>query len=633
MDATSIQPGDGPVATVIVCTRNPGIRIRHTVRSILASTEARLELCLVDQSDTDQVTEVLGEAMHDPRLRYLPCAARGLSAGRNLGAAEASAAILAFTDDDCVVTPTWLAEIIAPFADDDRLAVVFGTVRPAPYDPALGFLPNYSRDAPFLARSIFDKHHVEGIGASMAVRRRAWSALHGFDPALGAGGPLYSAEEVDLVMRALLAGYHAYETPGAAVIHSGFRSWPQAPVVLRRYLHGIGATLAKHARLGYWQVGAVAARLALRWTFGKPVVDMGTESHRRARLFGFLSGVRAGLAMPLDRATGLFAPPASTAHTAGQADASSAPDVRLDAVIEDRSPGVLRTAPDASTDERVAIVVPSWNARPFLERALRALVAHTTYPYQLVIVDNGSTDGSLAYIRQFVHDHPHVDAVVIENPENRFFSTACNQGFNAASPRVKYLALYCNDVEALSDTWLQDLVAAVQPEGTIAAGQARIKPITDRYRGVFASYDPVYPDASTAPRMRSLLQRGGAMHLEGHCFLVKRALVARTGLYLHTGPFTQYHSDWEWYLRFAAMGYDIVNVDLRVHHWHSISELLAEHPAEYEDLVAQLDDPARLARYLEHGRPMYQGESGYRARHPGWGTRLAARARRRFGWG
>lgn len=624
---------DATVVTVIVCTRNPGVKIRDTVTSILASTERRLSLCLIDQSDDDQVRRALDGVLDDPRVRYLTCADRGLSIGRNLGAEAATTEWLAFTDDDCVVTPTWLAGMVAPFTLDPRIAVVFGTVKPAPYDPALGFLPNYSRTTPLLARSIFDKHRVEGIGASMAIRRSAWVALHGFDEALGAGAPLHSAEETDFVMRALLSGYFAYETPDAAVIHSGFRTWAQAPQVLGQYLHGIGATLAKLARNGHWQVGVVAARLAVRWTVSRPVVDMGTASHRRARLFGFLAGVRAGLTMPRDSVTGHFQPPPRVANV--RPSSGAAPDhsrVTLDAVIEHRSPGVLLHSARSSTADRVSIVVPNWNAQPFLARALDALVARTTYPYELIIVDNGSTDGSKDYIRDFQARHQHLDFTFIDNAENLYFSTACNQGFTAASPETKYLALYCNDVEARSDTWLQDMVEAIQPSDVIAAGQATLKPVTDRYRGVFFSYDPQYADADVARRMADLIrQPGDVMHLEGHCFLLKRALVERTGLYLHTGPFTQYHSDWEWYLRFAAMGYRIAPVDLRVHHWHSISELLAFYPERYDELLAQLGDETTRERYLQHGRPMYEEESGFRSRFPTVRAQWFERIRRRLG--
>jgi GT2 family glycosyltransferase len=635
-----------PRVSVIVSTRNPGERIALTVRSILETRGPDFCLHLVDQSDDDRVSGLLGPLLADPRLRYARCARAGLSVGRNAGAAAAASECLAFTDDDCVVTPGWLAEITAPFALDPRIGIVFGTVRPAPYDPAHGFLPAYARREALLARSIFDKHRVEGMGASMAVRRSVWEALHGFDEQLGAGAPMRSAEETDFVMRALLAGFFAYETPQAAVIHSGFRCWPDAPSVVHGYLHGIGAALAKNLKLGHWTVLAVAIRLAVRWAFSRPVVNLGLRAHRRARLAGFLGGVRRGLATPVDRATGHFRrPPDDPAErtpepgAAGRAVPTTAerraavppPDAVFDGVIADRSPARLDGGSGPGLSDRVSIVMPSWNALPFLQRALASLVANTTYPYELIVVDNGSTDGSAEYIRRFLRDHPEANGTLIEHRENLYFSTACNVGFRSASPDTKYLALYCNDVEAVSAAWLQDLVDAILPNDTIAAGHVGIEPITDRQRGVFSSYDPVYPDPEVKRRLVDLMDRPGAAypHLYGYCFLLKRALLRHTGLYLHTGPFRQYHSDWELCLRFAVMGYRLAPVRIGVHHWHSISELQEFYPDLYRDLLRRLEDPATRERYLKTGRPFYEAESGFRSRYPTPAARALERLRRR----
>jgi hypothetical protein len=76
------------------------------------------------------------------------------------------------------------------------------------------------------------------------------------------------------------------------------------------------------------------------------------------------------------------------------------------------------------------------------------------------------------------------------------------------------------------------------------------------------------------------------------------------------------------------MGYRIAPVDLQVHHWHSISELLAFHPDLYRDLLARLDDPATRERYLAEGRPMYEAESGFLSRFPTARARWAERVRR-----
>jgi GT2 family glycosyltransferase len=630
----------------VVSTRNPDARIVSTVRSILASSgHDHYGLCLVDQSDDDRVPAMLGPLARDARLQYLRCPGVGLARGRNYGAQWTTSPFVAFTDDDCVATPGWLEGITKPLEEDDRIGVVFGAVKPAPHDPALGFLPCYTPPERFVARSIGDKPRLNGIGACMAVRHSTWKALHGFDELFGAGAPLRSAEETDFVIRALLAGHFVCEIPEAAVIHSGFRTWAEGSRLVFDYLYGTGATFAKNIKCGHVGLGTVLGQLAGRWAAGSPGLQLGGRPHRAAKLEGFLAGLKTGLRIPVDRATGHFVQDRERdlrERTGGMGDLTVdtrppgptlavAPAV-FDPLLEDRSPARLDPDVSPADRERVSIVMPNWNALPFLKRALASLVEHTTFPYELIVVDNGSTDGSKEYIRRFLDEHPSIDATFIDFPENRFFSTACNAGFRAASPKNKYLALYCNDVEATGPTWLQELVEAVQPEKTIAAGHAGVEAITDRQRGVFFSYDPVYPKPAVREGLAGLLRRPDAtyLHLYGYCFLLKRGLLQDTGLYLYTGPFTQYHSDWEWYLRWAVMGYRIAPVALKVHHWHSISELMAFYPDLYQDLLERIADPATRERYIRAGRPFYEAESGFRSRYPTRVARAVERLRRRF---
>jgi GT2 family glycosyltransferase len=312
-----------PRVAVVVSTRGRGGSIVDTVRSILAGVPSDVELYVVDQNDDRDATRRLAGAA-DPRLRCLR-SPRGLSIGRNAAAAATTADILAFTDDDCTVTPSWLTELIAPFGDP-AVGVVFGSVLAAPHDRAAGFIPSYQRREPFVARTVFDKHRVEGIGASMAVRRSVWAELGGFDALLGAGAPFRSAEETDFTIRTLLAGHAVAETPGAAVIHHGFRSWAEGRDAIHGYLHGIGATLAKQVKCGRWTVLAVAGQLATRWMVARPVVDLGVRSFRWTRLGGFVGGVVRGLATPVDHARGHFR--AVDDHRPRRADAVPGPTPR-----------------------------------------------------------------------------------------------------------------------------------------------------------------------------------------------------------------------------------------------------------------------------------------------------------------
>jgi hypothetical protein len=123
---------------------------------------------------------------------------------------------------------------------------------------------------------------------------------------LGAGASLKSADETDMIIRCLLAGYYVCETPEIAVTHNGFRTWSESDSVVHGYLFGIGATIAKHLKCGHLSIAHVGSALAGRWLFAQPVVDYGFKPSRRVRMLGFLRGFRAGMSMPVNRRTSQF---------------------------------------------------------------------------------------------------------------------------------------------------------------------------------------------------------------------------------------------------------------------------------------------------------------------------------------
>ena len=69
---------------------------------------------VVDDGSTDDTAEVVGRY---PGVRLLSQANAGPAAARNLGAAEAKAPIILFTDDDCAPMPGWLDAMLGPFKD------------------------------------------------------------------------------------------------------------------------------------------------------------------------------------------------------------------------------------------------------------------------------------------------------------------------------------------------------------------------------------------------------------------------------------------------------------------------------------------------------------------------------------
>lgn len=295
-----------PRLAVVVPTRHRGASIVCTLETILANDHPSFEVRVVDQS-ADSATEVaVRPLLGDARLHYQRMAQQGVCRARNAGISVSSAELIVTTDDDCEVPRDWLQQMDQAFAMDARIGIVFGDVKAAPHDPRAGYIIGYARDAPFLATRLRDKGRVEGISGNMGIRRSTWVALGGFDESLGAGAPLRSAGETDLVLRALLAGHFVYETPAFAVLHKGLRPWQDGLPQVERYLFGIGAMFAKHVRLGHAGVLVLMAQLAGRWAFARPEVEFGFHPPRALRLRAFLRGLYAGLRTPVDRRTGHF---------------------------------------------------------------------------------------------------------------------------------------------------------------------------------------------------------------------------------------------------------------------------------------------------------------------------------------
>jgi GT2 family glycosyltransferase/glycosyltransferase involved in cell wall biosynthesis len=173
----------------------------------------------------------------------------------------------------------------------------------------------------------------------------------------------------------------------------------------------------------------------------------------------------------------------------------------------------------------LAVVVPNYNGAAHLEACFASLEA-LDYPserLELVLVDNGSTDDSLALVRR---RFPRVR--VLRNRTNLGFAAACNQG--VAATRAPYVALLNNDAR-VDRLWAQALVAPMLERPAIAAVGAKILDWTgeriDFAGGLLNFYGhafqrlygaPASADTATTERP-TLFACGGAMAVRRDAFL------------------------------------------------------------------------------------------------------------------
>lgn len=292
-----------PAIGVVVCTRNRGALVVATVESLLANTHPNFEVIVVDQSTNDLTREAVSGFLHDQRLRYVRSPTVGQGRSRNIGLKMARAPIVAYTDDDCLVPPNWLETFDKVFREHPRVAVAYSNVLAAEYDRERGFVPEYFRTSDRLTRSLRRSPFTVGIGASMAVRRQAVLAFGGFDPALGPGAIFPSADDRDIAARALIKGWHVYETTEAAVLHDGFRTWDEGKALTERDWFALGAAWAKVLKSGHGQILSFFVHDAFLAGFLRPLKSV--FRLKRPRLircqYYFWRGFLKALQTPVDR--------------------------------------------------------------------------------------------------------------------------------------------------------------------------------------------------------------------------------------------------------------------------------------------------------------------------------------------
>jgi glycosyltransferase involved in cell wall biosynthesis len=78
-----------------------------------------------------------------------------------------------------------------------------------------------------------------------------------------------------------------------------------------------------------------------------------------------------------------------------------------------------------------SIIVPCWTQLPFTRQCIAALKSHTRPLWELIVIDNGSTDHTDIYLAG-VSDGAAVPVTAISNTKNLGFPAAINQGLKAA---------------------------------------------------------------------------------------------------------------------------------------------------------------------------------------------------------
>ncbi|MDO8688394.1 MAG: glycosyltransferase family 2 protein [Dehalococcoidia bacterium] len=211
---------------------------------------------------------------------------------------------------------------------------------------------------------------------------------------------------------------------------------------------------------------------------------------------------------------------------------------------------------------RVSVIIPNWNGESLLPTCLDALRRQKYQDFEVVVMDNASTDGSRRLLRE---DHPEVRVVGLS--QNLFFARACNAGIRLTETEL--VALLNNDTEA-EPSWLEELVRALDSDSQYGFATSKLL-LFDR-RDTIQSAGDSY-GSNGVPGNRGVWEKDDGRYDErcevfgacGGASLFRRSMLEEIGLF--DEEFRGYCEDVDLSFRAQLAGYRCVFApEARVYH-------------------------------------------------------------------
>ncbi len=122
----------------------------------------------------------------------------------------------------------------------------------------------------------------------------------------------------------------------------------------------------------------------------------------------------------------------------------------------------------------VSVIIPNFNGIAFLDTVLNSLEGQSMNDFEVILVDNGSTDGSCSFTAA---NYPWVH--ILELPDNFGFCRAVNEGIRAS--KAPYVLLLNNDTE-VTENFVEEMLAAIKRHRNAFSCGAKMVQYHDRDR-------------------------------------------------------------------------------------------------------------------------------------------------------
>jgi glycosyltransferase involved in cell wall biosynthesis len=529
--------------SVIIPCYNAAAYLAQTIGSVLAQSRPADETIVVDDGSFDE-SLAIARAFGD-RVRVVSGRVGGAPAARNRGASLATGDALMFLDADDVLGPAVL----------ERLAVALAT-RPG----AIAVCPWYRlehvggrwvrkprscaakrKDQDYLGAWMNGWYHPP---CSVLWSRAAYEKTGGWDATVRVNN------DGDIMMRALVTGVPIVEAGGAAAYYrrlpadvptvSGARLTEEGLGSRIEVMDRIARMLEERRQLRTYRgaLGDAFERIGEDCRDRAPALydrcqDLARRysgparvrnARRRRRAVGRrLAAARAGLRLRI-------ASLARRRRDEGARGARGAlEEIRFGVSEAERALGHARPA--------VSVIIPTYNRAPLLPRALDSVLAQTYADFEVLVVDDGSSDATAEVLARYSDDRVRV----LRHPVNRGVGAARNFGLREA--RGDFIAFLDSD-----DEWLPD---------KLALQLARFRALGEDVGLVYSGMESVSGDGTRSARepafagdvYREMLRRN-VIEGGGSNAVIRREVVSRVGFFDEDIPAIE---DYEYWLRIARL--------------------------------------------------------------------------------
>jgi len=255
---------------------------------------------------------------------------------------------------------------------------------------------------------------------------------------------------------------------------------------------------------------------------------------------------------------------------------------------------MTQTAPE------ISVIIPHFNGEAILRDCLVSLYRSTRVTMEVILVDNGSTDTSIAMVR---HEFPQVR--ILSLAQNIGFAGGCNYGIrNASAPFV----LILNNDTVHEKGWIEYLLAAIKTDPSIAVVQPKLHSFQNPghfdYSGACGGEMDIFGFPFARGRVFEYIEADQRQYdaqppdifwASGTAFLARRQLLLEAGLFDEQYFAHMEEIDLDW--RLQLMGYRCVIEPRALVRHRSGYTLAAESP---------------FKKYLNHRNSLFMFLSNYR---------------------